>query len=97
MKKFNRNLLPTPIDTLNRLGIKIVRSNSSGYLILRCPVHKEGNEKRPSLNLHQQSGHFRCHSCGIKGSDILAFYITVTGKTFKQSVTDLNAWEVKNG
>lgn len=32
------------------------------------------------MNLHKTSGHYRCHACGAKGSDILAFYMNITGK-----------------
>ena len=89
--KFDRKLLPSPLAILNLVGMKPGKTNPAGYWILRCPFHKNGQEKHPSLNLHSQNGHYRCHSCGAKG-DILAFYMALTGKTFLESVKSLGAW-----
>ncbi len=90
---FNRLKLPNPTKVLHQLGFYIGKPSAKGYLKLRCPFHKEGNERLPSLNLHQSTGHYRCHACGAKGGDILAFYMEVTGKTFIVSVKELGAWE----
>lgn len=94
--RFNRLRLPNPINVLHRLGFLTKKANSKGYLKLRCPFHKDGNETTPSLNLHNTSGHYRCHACGAKGSDILAFYMNITGKSFVAAAKELGAWEVKN-
>lgn len=94
--RFNRFYLPSPIKVLHQLGFVIEKTNSKGYLKLRCPFHKDGNEKTPSLNLHNTSGHYRCHACGAKGKDILAFYMNLTGKSFVEAAKELGAWEVKH-
>lgn len=91
---FRRSMIPTPISVLNRLGINPSKINHKGFWILRCPVHKDGNENTPSLNLHHIGGHFRCHACGFKGGDILAFYMGVTHLSFKDAAKHLGAWEV---
>jgi len=92
-KPFNKNLLPMPIVVLDLLGIKTGKANSGGYWIIRCPEHKEGKEKEPSLNIHQVTGHYKCHACQVKGGDILAFYRMVTGKSFVEAAMSLGAWE----
>lgn len=92
---FNRLRLPHPIDVLHQLDFYAEKANAKGYLKLRCPFHKDGNEQTPSLNMHKTDGHYRCHACGAKGGDILAFYMNVTGKSFTKSAKELGAWEVK--
>jgi len=94
--RFNRSRLPNPIDVLHQLDIITEKANSKGYLKLRCPFHKDGNEKTPSLNLHKTTGHYRCHACGTKGTDILAFYMGITDKSFVEAAKDLGVWEVKH-
>ena len=91
--RFNKSLLPKPEDVLSKLGIRVTSTNYSGYLVVRCPFHKEGHEQNPSMNIHASKGYYKCHACGEKGSDILAFYQKVTGKDFKQAAKELNAWE----
>ena len=92
--KFNKTKLPCPIAVLNKLGITPGRANQAGFLKIRCPFHKNGAEKNPSLNLHQQDGYFKCHSCGAKGGDILAFFMKVTNMYFIDAAKALNAWEI---
>ncbi len=94
-ERFNRLRLPNPINVLHQLGFLTEKANSKGYLKLRCPFHKYGNEKAPSLNLHKTSGHYRCHACGAKGSNILTFYMNITGKSFVTAAKELGAWEVE--
>lgn len=93
--RFNRFYLPTPIRLLDQLGILPQKENAKGYIKLRCPFHKDGNEKTPSLSMHKSEGHYRCHACGAKGGDILAFYMNITGKPFITAAKELGAWEVK--
>lgn len=92
---YNKMLLPTPIAVLQQLGLPFGKANFKGYLKLPCPFHKDGAEKNPSLNLHQINGHYRCHACGVKGGNILAFYMSITGKKFKTAAKELGAWEYR--
>ncbi|MGD0465909.1 MAG: CHC2 zinc finger domain-containing protein [Gammaproteobacteria bacterium] len=92
--KFNKTKLPSPISVLNKLGITHDKATHAGFLKIRCPFHKNGAEKNPSLNLHQLDGYFKCHSCGAKGGDILAFFMKVTNMSFIDAAKVLNAWEV---
>ena len=90
--RFNRQHLPEPLAVLKLLGIKPERKNPAGYWTLRCPFHAGGQEKNPSLCLHAGTGHYICHACGIKGGDILAFYMAVTGQKFPEAAKNLGAW-----
>lgn len=91
--EFNPNLLPMPVVVLDYLDKKPGKANRGGYLILRCPFH---DDTKPSLNLHQVTGHFLCHACGAKSSNILSYYMKVTGKKFVEAAKALGAWEVKS-
>ena len=90
--QFERELLPHPSEVLDQLGITNRKLNHGGYWVFKCPVHKGGMEKNPSLHLYANGGHFRCQSCRAKGGDILDFYCLVTGKDFVEAAKDLNAW-----
>jgi hypothetical protein len=91
--RFNRDCLPEPMAVLKLLGINPKKNNPAGYMALCCPFHAGGQEKNPSLNLHVQDGHYRCHACGAKGGDILAFYMAVTGMKFSEAAKSLGAWD----
>ena len=92
--RFNKSFLPMTIKVLDLLGIKKTgKANRGGYWVLKCPFHNHGKESHPSLNLHQVTGHYRCHACGKKGGDILDFYMEMTSKNFKEAAIELGAWE----
>jgi hypothetical protein len=91
--RFSRALLPAPHFVLKLLGIQPGRTNNRGYWRIRCPFHKQGKELNPSFNLHHGDGHYRCHACGVKGRDILDFYMCITGKKFIDACIALGAWE----
>jgi DNA primase len=91
--QFNRSLLPAPIIVLKQFGIHLGKMNHRGYWQLCCPFHKNGKESNPSLSLHHANGHYRCHTCGAKGGDILAFYMKLTGKHFIDASREIGAWE----
>lgn len=93
--RFNRFFLPNPIGVLHRLGFSVEKTNTKGYFTIRCPFHKDGNERTASLNLHQTTGHYRCHACGAKGNNILTFYMNITGKSFIAAAKELGGWEVR--
>jgi len=92
--RFKREKLPYPIGVLCFLGIKPGKANRRGYWIIRCPFHKNGQERKPSLNLLQVNGNYLCHACGAKGGDILDFFMKVTGKSFINAIETLGAVEV---
>ncbi len=93
--RFCKELLPMPVAVLARIGIKPKAANSAGYWQVRCPLHKDGMERNASLSIHQVNGNFRCFACGAHGGDVLALWMQLTGKSFKDAAQDLGAWRVK--
>ncbi len=93
--QFNKALLPMPVTVLARIGIKPKAANTAGYWLIRCPLHKGGEEKNASLSMHQVNGNFRCFACGAHGGDVLAFWMQHTGRSFKQAAQELGAWGAK--
>lgn len=89
--EFDKLKLPEPISILGRLGIHPGRQNNGQFYLIKCPFHKGGQEKHPSLGMHKQEGYFRCHACGA-GGDLIGFYMQVTKKGFVQATEALGAW-----
>ena len=50
-----------------------------------CPFH---NDHSPSMSIDEDTGIFRCWSCGAHG-DILDFYQRLTGKSLSESIMDI--------
>jgi hypothetical protein len=90
-REFDRSKLPSPISVLERLGIHPGRQTNSAFFLMKCPFHKGGHERHPSLGMHKEEGFYRCHSCGAKG-DLLAFFMQVTKKGFVECAKELGAW-----
>ena len=57
--------------------------------MIRCPAHKGGDEKKPSMIVSLEDGHFKCQACGAKGGDIIALHRLFTGHGFLVAVADL--------
>jgi DNA primase len=81
--KYDASNLPMPSVVLEKLGIKPLKKNRQGYLVLRCPFHKNGQERHSSFNLHSVNGHYRCHACGVKGGSIIHFCMRVKNHDFE--------------
>ena len=90
-RKFDRDLLPSPVVYYNGEfpNIKI----KSRYVNVNCCFHPDNN---PSLSLNMIDGYFKCHSCGVKGKDVLAFQRQRYGMTFMEAVDFFGAWRQGN-
>lgn len=85
----NRTSLPSPTTVLHKLGIRPPkRMNQKGFWLIHCSFHKNGKEQHPSLNMHHETGQYRCFACGAKGQDALKFYQTVKNKRFIEALQD---------
>lgn len=85
----DRSSLPSPLSYLASTGIRIGKRGSD-WVSVCCPIHKGGSEKRPSMSVHLSSGGFFCHSCGIKGGDIVALHRLIHPNLgFREAVADL--------
>lgn len=84
----DRPSLPDPLHYLTEHGL-LARKPHGRWVAIRCPAHKGGAEKNPSLRVNLLDGHFRCMACGVKGGDILALHRLITGLGFRDAVNDL--------
>ena len=86
--KLDRSTLPAPLSYLASAGIRIGRSRGD-WISAICPSHRNGAEKNPSMSVNISSGGFKCFACGIKGGDIVALHMLITGLRFREAVADL--------
>ena len=84
----DRPSLPDPLQYLTERGL-LARKPHGQWAAIRCPAHKDGAEKKPSLRVNLTDGHFRCMTCGASGGDILALHRLITGLGFRDAVRDL--------
>lgn len=84
----DRSSLPAPARYLAEHGLFTGRPRGE-WVSVRCPSHKGGDERKPSMRVSLVDGHFACHACGTKGGDIVALHRLVTGKGFRDAVADL--------
>jgi hypothetical protein len=85
-RSFRREHLPNPRAYYAwALGIPAGRS---GWVSTKCPFHEDGC---PSLSINLEHGGFRCHACGAKGSDVVAFHMKRHGLDFKAAAKELGA------
>lgn len=86
-RTLDKSLLPTPAayykDQFPKMKIK------SEWVTVQCCFHDDGT---PSLGLNMENGHFRCHSCGAKGGDIIAFHMRLNNLGFCKAVSVLGGW-----
>ncbi len=64
----------------------ITQPTKGEWATIKCPVHKSGNESRPSMRVNRKDGHFRCMACGVKGGDLIALHRVLTGASFTEAV-----------
>ncbi len=87
--ELDRDKRPSPLKVLSMFDIKPGKANAAGFWRIKCPFHKQGKEKNPSFDMHQVDGYFKCHACGAKGGDTIAFYMQMTDSTFSEAIKTL--------
>ena len=85
--KFNRELLPAPIQYYREQGLKLIGGGEWKSVI--CPFHEDSS---PSLRVRIDSGGYRCMVCGAHGGDVLAFHMKRYHLSFPQAARALRAW-----
>jgi hypothetical protein len=84
-----RDRLPEPKDYYRKqFGTLPTRSD---WFSARCPFHED---KNPSLSVNLAHGGCCCHTCGVRGGDVLAFHMRLKAIDFVAAAKDLNAWGV---
>ena len=85
----DRSSLPSPLSYLASAGLRIGKRSGS-WISICCPIHKGGAEKNPSMSVEANTGGFFCHTCGIKGGDIVALHRLIHPNLgFREAVADL--------
>lgn len=80
-----RDRLPDPAQYYYAHGIKLGRSNATGWAQGRCPFHED---HEASLSVNLRHGGWRCFAgCGAR--DLLNFHERLTGLGFRAAVADL--------
>lgn len=90
---FSKENLPPPKKVLELLNIRYL-ARGGDWIQVFCPFHANGQERNSSLSMHTQSGHYKCHACGAKGGDVIAFYRAITGCGFREALKDLRGCHV---
>lgn len=86
--KFDKDLLPDPKDYfMQTVGLKL--KGRGVWRMAKCPFHDDTTE---SLAVQVVLGCFKCHACGAKGGDLIAFHMQLKGCGFKQACIDLGIW-----
>lgn len=85
--RLDRSSLPHPLSYLINQGL--LQSNHGEYAMIKCPVHKGGQERNPSMAVYMPQGNFKCFSCGAKGGDIVDLHRLITGNNFSSTVKEL--------
>ena len=87
-KGLDRASLPSPLQYLT--GRNLLKGKTRGeWVSIRCPAHKGGAEKTPSLGVNLIDGHFKCRTCGAKGGDLIALHRLIASMSFLDAVRDL--------
>jgi len=86
--KFDRNNLPDPQGYFFEQGLKL--TGNGLWRLAVCPFH---NDTKPSLGVNVESGAFKCHACGAKGGDLVAFHQLKYSMGFIDACKALGAWK----
>ncbi len=84
------NEWPPPESVLRMLGIFALPPNQQGYIMARCPFHKNGQEKNPSLSIHASRGSFHCFACGASGGSMAAFVMKSQNLSYVETLKLMN-------
>jgi|LNAP01.1.fsa_nt_gb hypothetical protein len=85
--KLDHASLPSPASYLASQGL--LQGHRGGWAMIRCPVHKSGQEKHPSMSVSLDKGNFKCFACGAKGGDIVDLHRLISGSDFLTTVKHL--------
>ena len=67
-------------------------STNRKFVKVKCPFH---DDTRPSLSINLEEGWYRCFSCGAKGGGIVKFHMTRYSLNYKQTIKELEAFNVR--
>lgn len=83
---FNREMLPEPQGYFENTGM--VLQGRGKWRSTACTFHGGTSSMRVNL----ETGAWVCMSCAVKGGDVLAYEMQVTGAEFVEACKALGAW-----
>lgn len=83
---FNSDALPRPVDYHSEAGRKII--GPGAWFSTSC----HGCGGSDPMRVNRSSGGYVCMNCDIKGGDVLAFHMDITGMEFMDAAKSLGAW-----
>lgn len=90
MGEFIRDRLPDPLSFYEeQLGMKL--GGRGKWRTTSCEFHGGSD----SMRVNVESGGWCCMNCGMKGGDVLAYYMARHGLDFVESAKALNAWDAR--
>lgn len=87
-QRFNRDLLPSPLDYYAH-KVDGWKMSGSHRAKCKCPFRSENTA---SMFIDLTTGAFKCFSCG-EGGDMVKFHMLYTGLDFVDACTDLGAMQ----
>ena len=85
---FDRNLQPDPTAYFEEQGLKLTGPRKAKWKTTECRFH-DGSD---SMRVNTVTGAWVCMSCGVKGGDVLAYEIAMTGADFVAAAKAIGAW-----
>lgn len=80
------------IDIAERFNLDLEPISSGDFNFrCRCPFHKNGQERTPSLYISETTNSFYCYGCQA-GTNVIDFYILHTDKDFIEAIHDLKEY-----
>jgi len=85
---FDRDRLPDPASYYESQGLHLKGPARAKWKTTACLEHGGSD----SLRVHTVTGGQCCMACGVKGGDVLAYHMRITGKDFASAARELGAW-----
>lgn len=85
---FQRNLLPDSLSYFESADLKITGPKSGKWFTTECRFHGGSD----SMRVNQATGGWVCMACGVKGGDLIAYEMQLTGDGFVDVAIRLGAW-----
>jgi hypothetical protein len=85
---FHRHLLPDSLSYFQSLGLKITGGTTAKWFTTECRFHGGSD----SMRINQATGGWVCMACGVKGGDLVAYEMQLTGDDFPDVCKRLGAW-----
>lgn len=83
---FQRDNLPEPVGYFENHGLAL--KGSGKWKTTSCIFHGGSD----SMRINSSNGGWVCMSCGVKGGDVLAYEMQLTGAEFVDACKALGAW-----